>query len=267
MKPTNPKKFWKILQGKTGSQELKTEAIFADIVNHFKELNQSFDNSPSPTIQNLDNPINNDFTLCEVENAIKKLKWNKACGIDGIVNEFLIDTSIIIAPILTKLFNIVINTGIVPDVWGIGVITPIFKNNGPTRDPSNYRGISILSCIGKLFTLLLNERLTKFIDDFGILGENQAGFRHKYSTIYHIFSLKCIIDIYTRYLNKKLYCAFIDFKKAFDSISRNKLWHKLISNGINGKILSIISNLYKKAKSCVKHPNGFIQKYSPHRLE
>ena len=69
---------------------------------------------------------------------------------------------------------------------------------------------------------------------------------------------------------KKLYCAFIDFKKAFDpfdSISRNKLWYKLISNGINGNILSTISNLYKKAKSCVKHPgSGFISEIFPSQV-
>ena len=142
----------------------------------------------------------------------------------------------------------------------------MYKNSGPAEDPCNYRGISILSCIGKLFTLLLNDRLTSYIDDYGILRENQAGFRHKYSTTDHMFSLKCIIDIYTRFKNRKLYCAFIDFKKAFDSISRNKLWHKLISNGINGKILNTISNLYKKAKSCVKHPSDFISEIFPSQV-
>ena len=81
-----------------------------------------------------------------------------------------------------------------------------------------------------------------------------------------IFSLKCTVDIYTRLLNKKLYCAFIDCKKAFDSISRNKLWYKLISNDIYGKILSTISNLYKKAKSCVKHPSGFISEIFPSQV-
>ena len=70
----------------------------------------------------------------------------------------------------------------------------------------------------------------------------------------HIFSLHCIIDIYLKN-KKKLYCAFVDYKKAFDLINRTDLWSKLISSGINGKIITVIYNLYNQAKSCVKHNN------------
>lgn len=262
-KSSNPKQFWKIItNNKQNSNDIK--ANFADLVNHFKDLNNSDTNDilpDSPTIP--DSYLNNDFTEEEVTCAVNKIKRNKSCGIDGIVNEFLIDTSDIIIPMLTKFFNIIINTGITPDDWGIAIITPIFKNKGSPENPDNYRGISILSCISKLFTLIINDRLTSFVDDLGILGENQAGFRPSYSTTDHMFSLKCIIDIYTQFKKKKLYCAFIDYQKAFDTINRNKLWLKLISNGISGKILKIIHNLYSKAKSCVKHSNGNLSKFFP----
>ena len=109
-----------ILKDKTDNIS-KLEVSFVDLVNHFKELNKSDDDSQPPDLQNFHNPINSDFTLDEVKRAIKKLKRNKACGIDGIVNEFLMDTSEIISPVLVKLFNVVINTGLVPDVWGIGI--------------------------------------------------------------------------------------------------------------------------------------------------
>ena len=64
------------------------------------------------------------------------------------------------------LFNIIFETGIVPDNWLMGNIKPIYKNKGDKMDPKNYRPITILSCLGKLFTAVLSERLTKYSDDF-----------------------------------------------------------------------------------------------------
>lgn len=84
-----------------------------------------------------------------------------------------------------------------------------------------------------------------------ILGEEQAGFRKGYSTVDHIFTLKCLIDLYLQ-SNKKLFCCFIDYRKAYDSVSRNLLWSKLLSYNINGKILNVIKNIYDNAKSCVR---------------
>ena len=77
-----------------------------------------------------------------------------------------------IALTITKLLNIILETGLIPQKWCIGIITPIFKNKGSAENPENYRGISILSCFSKLFTLLINERLTLYLDDLGIIGEN-----------------------------------------------------------------------------------------------
>jgi hypothetical protein len=260
-KSKNPKEFWNILKDK---HRADIKADFKDLVNHFKDLNNSDVTTDLPNVPiTPNNSINNNFTIDEIQLAINKIKRNKACGIDGIANDFIIDTSDITAPIITKLFNIIINTGIVPDDWGISIITPIFKNNGSADDPSNYRGISILNALSKLFTLVINDRLTCYLDDFGILSENQAGFRKNYTTTDHIFSLKCIIDLYTQFKKKKLFCAFIDYKKAFDTINRNKLWYKLIANGINGKILNVISNLYNKAICCVKDSNGRLSDFFP----
>ena len=78
-----------------------------------------------------------------------------------------------------------------------------------------YRGITLLSCIGKLFTYCLNHRLCSYIECQQIIGNEQAGFRSGHSTIDHIFALHTLIDLY---LNKKkrLYGALIDYKKEFD---------------------------------------------------
>ena len=88
------------------------------------------------------------------------------------------------------------------------------------------------------------------------MGDEQAGFRHDHSTLDHMFVLHSIVELYL-HKKKRVYCAFIDYRKAFDSIQRAFLWSKLISNNINGKVLQVIRNLYDNAKSCVR--NNFEQ--------
>ena len=70
----------------------------------------------------------------------------------------------------------------------------------------------------------------------------------------HVYVLKSLIDIY-KHLNKTLYCAFIDFSKAFDSVWRNGLWFKLIQANISNKCFKLIHNMYQQIKSCVKLNN------------
>ena len=144
-----------------------------------------------------------------------------------------------------------------PTDWCISLISPLPKGRGSKNDPNNYRGISLISCIGKLFTALINDRLTKFAEMNNIIGEEQAGFRSGYSTHDHIFTLHSIIDLYLNKFgsSKKLYCAFVDYQKAFDLVDRSSLWLKLIGYNINGKIMKLIYNLYQNTKACVKLNN------------
>ena len=99
------------------------------------------------------------------------------------------------APICTKLFNIIFDTGIVPDSWTLGDILPIYKNKGNKKSPENYRPITLLSCFGKLFTSILNNRITKYIDESHIIDANQAGFRKGFSTTDNFFILQNLIEI------------------------------------------------------------------------
>ena len=152
--------------------------------------------------------------------------------------------------LLTQTFNVVLLSGHIPNEWATGVIKPIYKNKGDINDPDNYRGITLLSCLGKLFTSVINERLTVFIDSNQIMSEAQAGFRKGYSTTDQIFTLKCIVELFLCQ-GRRLFCTFVDYSKAFDSINRAILWKKLISCGISGKVLRVIMNMYKSIKSCV----------------
>ena len=94
--------------------------------------------------------------------CIKKLKNNKSCGYDGILNEFLKTSSSKLLIAVTTLFNIVLQTDKIPHAWSIGYISPIYKGKGEENDPDNYRGITVLSCFGKLFTSVINDRIHSF---------------------------------------------------------------------------------------------------------
>ena len=89
-----------------------------------------------------------------------------------------------------KVFNAIFNCGKLPEAWLKGTILPIYKNKGSSSDPKNYRPITIVSCFGKLFTSILNERLQSFSAQYSLICENQAGFRKNYSTLDNIFQAR-----------------------------------------------------------------------------
>jgi hypothetical protein len=153
-------------------------------------------------------------------------------------------------PLFVKLFNVILESGFIPEKWTIGIIKRLYKSKGDINNPDNYRGITILSCFAKCFTTLVNNRLQGYINDVGYVGPEQVGFKKGCSTIDHIFVLNALIELYLS-KKKRIYAGFIDYKKAFDSVKRVELWRKLLSCNVNGKLFNVIYNLYGNAKSCV----------------
>ena len=100
---------------------------------------------------------------------------------------------------------------------------------------------------------MLNNRLKDWAENYHLLIEAQAGFRAGMSTTYNIFVLHGVISHLINQ-GKKLYCAFVDFTKAFDYVVRENFWYKMI-NGISGKILNVIKSIYSCVKSRVKYNN------------
>ena len=160
-----------------------------------------------------------------------------------------------------KLFNVVLKFGITPECWSKGIILPIYKNKGEKTDANNYRVITLLSCLGKLFTTIVNERLTLFLENLNVISNAQAGFRKNFSTIDHTFTLKSLVDIYLSF-HRKLYVAFIDYQKAFDTVWRQGLWHKLLKCGLNGRVVNVIKSMYSDIKSCVNCNNKMTDFFS-----
>ena len=120
-----------------------------------------------------------------------------------------------------------------------------------TSDVNNYRGITLVSCLSKLFTTVLNKRIELFCDNNNIISDAQFGFRKGRSTVDAIYALMSIVQKYLNE-NKRLYIVYVDMMKCFDSIYRNALWLKMYRCGIGGKLLRILKDMYQKVKSCVR---------------
>ena len=154
-----------------------------------------------------------------------------------------------------ELFNLILAVGYTPIIWCKGLITPVHKNGEPT-EPDNFRPICVLSCVCKFFTNVLNNRLTLVCKKEKLIHCSQIGFLENYRTTDHIFSLKTLLNKYTRGVrNGKVYSCFIDFKKAYDSVWHEGMYDKLESLNINGKFLEIIKNMYEKPNCAVKIQN------------
>ena len=130
------------------------------------------------------------------------------------------------------------------------MIFPIFKGGPPafTHDPLKYRGITLLSVVGKLYTTVLYQRISKWCEEREIIAEEQAGFRHNRSTVDQLFILH---EIVKGRRPKKTFCCFIDVQKAYDRVWRNGVWKKLDEYQLKGKMWRVINNMYDKVESSV----------------
>jgi hypothetical protein len=195
------------------------------------------------------------ITVQEIYSAVKELKRGKAFGSDFILNEYLIESVDILGSHICDVFNAILDSGYFPDKWMEGVIVPVYKK-GDKNDVNNYRGITLVSCFSKLFTIILNKRITSFCENNNIISDAQFGFRKGKSTEDALFILLNIVQHYLNE-NKRLYCVFVDLKKCFDTIYRNALWMKLYNLGVQSKLLRIIRDMYTKLKSCVRSCNDY----------
>ena len=115
--------------------------------------------------------LNSPITAEEITCCRTKMKNNKSPGNECIINQYITSTCDILLPIYVTLFNIIFHTGIIPTIWLDGNVIPIHKKKGDQLDTRNYRPITLLSCLGKLFTSIINNRLTVFSDQVELLEE------------------------------------------------------------------------------------------------
>ena len=126
--------------------------------------------------------LNKDFTDTEVQEKINQAPNRKAHGMDGILNEAIKAAKDKLVPLLLKFLNTIFSNCLFPSGWRVGIIISLFKG-GTRTNPSNYRSISLLSNLSKIFTGIINKGIVLWSESKGFLSECQAGFRQKKSTV------------------------------------------------------------------------------------
>jgi len=142
---------------------------------------------------------------------------------------------------LSMLFNLIHQFGEVPTLWKTAIVVPIFKKGSPSL-ASNYRPISLTSSCCKLFETSIKSSLLHFASVKGLISSSQHGFLAKRSTCTNLLEA---LNVWTEALDsfKDTLVIFIDFAKAFDSVSIPKLICKLVSIGVGGNLLSCIKSM------------------------
>jgi len=189
-------------------------------------------------------------TLAELEKAIMSLSSGKAPGNDGIPPEVIKCGG---SALLEHLHNLLCQCweeGAVPQDMRDANIVTLYKNKGDKSDCNNYRGISLLSIVGKAFAKVVLHRLQKLADR--VYPESQCGFRSERSTIDMVFSIRQLQEK-CREQHKPLFLAFIDLTKAFDLVSRDGLFTVLAKIGCPPRLLSVIQSFHDDMKGTVQY--------------
>ena len=188
----------------------------------------------------------------EVLKALNSLDPNKTTGPDQLPAKILKLTAIIIADPLTSLFNKSLREGIFPNAWKLANIKPIFKNKGSSSSVSNYRPISLLSCLSKVLEKLVFKKIYEHLTDHDLLTQKQSGYRPKHST-----------QLQLMFLSHNLYKSIDtghDFTAIYLDISRyfDKIWHKGLLHkckhefGLTGNLLKWLTSYLTDRKQRVK---------------
>eukprot|EP00732_Lithocolla_globosa_P001538 Lithocolla_globosa_v1_NODE_782_length_3286_cov_3.792634.p1 type:complete len:976 gc:universal NODE_782_length_3286_cov_3.792634:2974-47(-) len=259
--------FSNLFSKKTPSDNIQVDEVFLEnTIKKLQDLKESLiiESDESHWVDSMTDDfyesINKLITKDEVTFVVNDAALKKAYGYDLIHNKVLkTDASI---RFLHSLFNFCFKNGVVPSMWLRGIIHPIPKDSKLDQtEPLNHRGISLLSCVMKLYCKILNIRLTTWAEKIGSLAEEQNGFRAMRSCIDHCFSLISIIKNRLS-LGLSTHCCFVDFQKAFDSVNHDCLWFKLLSLNLHGRMFQSIQALYTDSTSAVRL-NGMLTDWFP----
>lgn len=186
----------------------------------------------------------------EIIKTIQLLKNKKAPGIDNLKTETLKSIANEIALPLTYLINRSFQTGECPTAFKIAILKPLFKK-GDKLDMANYRPISLISNVAKIFEKILKNRIESYLEKYNILSDKQLGFRENRSTQDAIAGLtskisKCIDS------KKPALCVFVDLAKAFDTVSHTQLLKVLDNIGFRGTPYQLMYSYLSNRIQCAK---------------
>jgi hypothetical protein len=201
----------------------------------------------------VESPI--DITQEEFLSALKKCGNNKAAGPDEIPAELyksllcnVVEENLV--RFMIDEFNKYICGGNTPEYWSMANVIYLHKK-GDETDLNNYRGISLINTISKIYLKIVNDRLTQFVEESDIISRYQAGFRGGEECMNQITSLLEVVRRREFKGDKTLMC-FIDFEKAYDNVSHDLLFKKLEKLSIPKYLINTIKDTYKNTTMRIK---------------
>ena len=271
-KSRNNKKCWDVIHYLSGTKDMCSEVLELNIggrlISNEAEISESFVDFFSKIANDLnlllphssDDPCSyidrnqkSFYLFCasfsECSKIISKLKITKT-SLDIMPVKIFKSVSMYIIDPLTRIINSSFSQGVFPSILKIARITPIFKKGDKTHT-NNYRPISSLPYVSKIFERILTNRIVSFFSKFGLFTDSQHGFLKGKSTLDALNQL--INTIYSSLNNKKYHLSiFVDLSKAFDTVSHVILLRKLEKYGLRGIPLDLLSSYLSNRESYVK---------------
>ena len=261
LKVDDPKEGWRALKDltKAGARTVTLQSVLANdgtefagvearslVAEAFRQLgihdkeDEQFDKSFEQLIKHqvacmareriVQDELDHAITLAEVEKVVKATKKGKATGTDTIIGEWLKYGGRRMTMALWVMMNQAWLSETSPQEWAHGVVVPVYKE-GDKRDPLNYRGITLLSVVGKAYAAVLNNRLAPWLEAQGALSDEQGGFKRGRGCPEQCFALSELLHLRK---GERTYTCFIDIRKAFDRAWRDGIWSRLWKVGVKG---------------------------------
>ena len=200
-----------------------------------------------------------EISVEDVHDLLNKINPNKSAGDDGIHPRVLKECADELALPLQKIYQSSLSSGIVPESWKTATVTPLFKDDDRSA-AENYRPISITSQVGKILEKLIRREIMTYMQENDILSDDQHGFCKDRSCLTNL--LEALEDITNMVDEGRIVDEiFLDFRKAFDKVSHERLLYKLHHVGIRDDLLAWITSFLKMRKQRVK-VNGFVSSWA-----
>lgn len=239
------------------------QELLKDVTGHSRDRNYWKRKLPGEAAEAIPG-LNGVIHWAELNSVLSRLKSGKAPGCDGIPPSFYklamgssdgLTCGSIFGEVLLKMCNRIFDRGVIPHTWNEAWIVSIFKKGDP-KSMDNYRGISLIAVFVKILTAIVTVRLQLALEDRKWFVKAQAGFRTREECVAQAC---CLYEILCRrkLAGKRTYVAFIDFRKAYDTVPIEALLRKLEIIGVSGKALAYFRALYTNPHIRVKTRYGF----------
>ncbi|KAJ3666828.1 hypothetical protein Zmor_002258 [Zophobas morio] len=240
------------------AQKFETASSNANCTPAFLSHKNQVESSFAPPQIDSVHPLNNIFSLEELENALQACP-NSAAGPDDIPFIFLQNLPCTGKVILLNLYNDIWTGHSFPELWSEAIIIPILKPNKPKFDVNSYRPISLTCTMCKLMEKMINRRLVWYLEKEHLLNIHQSGFRKLRSTADNIINLES--EIREAFANRhKVLAVFFDIEKAYDMTWRHKILDQLLRWELTGNIYFFVFNFLHNRTFSVRVNNTLSRK-------